>query len=330
MSRFAQYYVIFHQEDGCRDWEHRREHFARLLEKDDSIEFHDGKEKNPTVFKHQVYHLSTTPGITVMRFANNLDIPIERDFEPTLAKDEPSCFVIIDNRGPVCMIAIQCRRKAFGNTEKVAEILSYNISQRLFKDYGYTCDIAPEYCPADLFTMWERLEEHVKELKFGMTQMSEKEIFKTLNDLQADKPAYYDDSLMGALLQMSAAARESQYYGQITVRPPIRLNRLRVEKSSTYIRNLLTYSNAVDEPVELVTDEGVTYRCYVDSKQVSEKEKIVCHQFNEKYLEYLFKQSRTEGKVTVPEYCQYEEGTLVTLMDGMKHIEEKPNEQDAA
>jgi len=329
MSRFAQYYVNFCQNAGCRDLDRRKEHFDRLLEKDDSMTFYSREKENQTEYNHQVLHLERTPGITVMRFANNLEVELEQKFKPTRARDEPSCFVIIDNRGPVCKIAIQCRRKAFGNTEKVAEIMSKCFNRKFLEHYGFGCEILPEYCPSDLFRMWKRLEEHVKEVKFGMALMSEKEILKLVDDLQADKPNYYDDSLMGALLQMTAAARESEYYGQFSLRPPRGLNRLRLEKCSIYMRNLLTYSRAVGEPIELVTDEGVTYRCYVDSNTVSENEKIVCHQFNEKYLDSLFRKIREEGGLGAA-YCRYEEGLVASLMDGMTHIEEKPKGQDAA
>ena len=59
-----------------------------------------------------------------MRFANDIDIPVERDFQPAKAKDEPSCFVIIDNRDNMRTVAILKRKKAFGNPGQVAKILT--------------------------------------------------------------------------------------------------------------------------------------------------------------------------------------------------------------
>jgi len=40
-----------------------------------------------------------------------------------MVKDEPSCFVIIDNRDNMRTVAIQKRKKAFGNPGQVAKIL---------------------------------------------------------------------------------------------------------------------------------------------------------------------------------------------------------------
>ena len=116
MSRFAQYYAKYKHDAGCYDWEQRQQHLGALFEKDESILFYMGEDDARKVYKHRVYHLGSAPGITVMRFANDIDIPVERDFEPAMAKDEPSCFVIIDNRDNLRTVAIQKRKKAFSNT----------------------------------------------------------------------------------------------------------------------------------------------------------------------------------------------------------------------
>lgn len=83
MSRFAQYYVKYKHDAGCYDWEQRQQHLGALFEKDESIEFYMGEAETRKVYKHRVYHLNTAPDIIVMRFANDIDIPVERDFEPS-------------------------------------------------------------------------------------------------------------------------------------------------------------------------------------------------------------------------------------------------------
>ena len=113
MSKFAQYYCKYKYAAGCYDWQLRQQHLDALFNNNESIEFCLGEDADRKLYKHKVYHLSTAPGITVMRFANNIDIPVERDFEPAMAKDEPSCFVIIDNRNNMRTVAIQKRRKEY-------------------------------------------------------------------------------------------------------------------------------------------------------------------------------------------------------------------------
>ena len=156
MSRFAQYYIRYRHNIGPYDWDNRQQHLDSLFKLDDSIEFFLGEDNERKVYKHRVYHLNTAPNIIVMRFANDIDIPVERDFEAATAKDEPSCFVIIDNRANLRTVAIQKRRKAFSNTRTVAKILSSVIDRQLFADHCYGFEILPDYYPVDLLTVWKK------------------------------------------------------------------------------------------------------------------------------------------------------------------------------
>ena len=127
MSRFAQYYSRFKHDAGAYDWEKRQLHLGTFFKEDDSIEFFLGEGEQRKVYKHRVYHLNCAPDIIVMRFANDIDIPVERDFEPAMAKDEPSCFVIIDNRENLRTVAIQkrmisyyvCNRKSYHRAQNM-------------------------------------------------------------------------------------------------------------------------------------------------------------------------------------------------------------------
>lgn len=90
MAQFAHYYIKYKHDFAPYDWEKRQQHLGALFEKDESIEFSLGEGEERKVYKHQVYHLNCAPQIIVMRFANDIDIPVERDFQPAKAKDEPS------------------------------------------------------------------------------------------------------------------------------------------------------------------------------------------------------------------------------------------------
>lgn len=85
MSRFAQYYAKYKHDAGCYDWKQRQQHLGALFDNNESIEFYMGEAEARKVYKHRVYHLGSAQGITVMRFANDIDIPVERDFKPALA-----------------------------------------------------------------------------------------------------------------------------------------------------------------------------------------------------------------------------------------------------
>lgn len=194
MSRFAQYYVKYKHDAGCYDWEQRQHHLGALFERDESIEFYLGEGADRKVYKHRVYHLNTAPGITVMRFANDIDIPVERDFEPAMAKDELSCFVIIDNRDHLRTVAIQKRKKAFSNTHKVAKILSFVIDQQLFKDHCYGFEILPDYYPVDLFKVWEQQQAHTQQMRFGTPEMERDEILRKVEALKQKNRDYFEQT----------------------------------------------------------------------------------------------------------------------------------------
>ena len=109
MARFATYYLRYKKEPlvGPYEWEKRQEHLASLFDNDNSIVFGEGQLSDKQcedgipyakVFNHRVYHLKCNSNIIVMQFANSIDIPVESKFEQTVVKDEPSLFVIIDNR----------------------------------------------------------------------------------------------------------------------------------------------------------------------------------------------------------------------------------------
>ena len=329
MAKFAQYYIRYKHDAGCYDWEQRQQHLRALFERDDSIEFYIGEAETQKVYKHRVYHLNSAPGITVMRFANDIDIPVERDFEPAMAKDEPSCFVIIDNRDNLRTVAIQKRRKAFSNTRQVAKILSTVIGQQLFKEYCYGFEILPDYYPADLFKVWERQQAHVQSMRFGVPEMNADEILRKVEELRSKNRDYFDDSLMGSLLEVLIAQKQAKYKGHYTVMPEDKKVALYVDKDSVFMRNLLTFADAIDEPVELVTNDGGTFRCFIDNDE-DNTDKIVSFDFNEYFLEMLFKAKKKDGSKVEPEDRLKAEEEVLELMNSMKHEVKDTEEEQAA
>lgn len=329
MARFAQYYARYKQNAGCYEWGQRQQHLGALFEKNESVEFYMGEEESRKEYKHRVYHLNIAPSIIVMRFANNIDIHVEHDFEPDFAKDEPSCFVIIDNRDHLRTVAIQKRKKAFSNTRQVAKILSTVIDQQLFKDYCYGFEILPDYYPADLFEVWERQQEHTQSLRFGVPEMDTDEIIRKIEELKAKNRDYFDDTIMGPLLEVLRAQKQAKYKGHYTVMPEDKKVALYVDKNSIFMRNLLTFADAIGEPVELVTSDGGTFRCFID-KDEDNTDKIVSHEFNENYLEMLFKSKKKDDSKVEPEDRLKAEEEVLGLMNSMKHEVDNSEEELAA
>ena len=328
MAQFAHYYIKYKHDLGPHEWEKRQQHLGILFEKNDSIEFSTGEGDDCKVYKHQVYHLNCAPNIIVMRFANDIDIPVERDFKPTTAKDEPSCYVIIDNREKMRTVAIQKRKKAFGNPGQVAKILTSVIDKRLFNNYCYSFEVLPRYYPEDLYKAWEEMQQHASSLRFGVPDMSEEEIRAKVLELKTKGSEHFDDSLMEPLLQIALEAKKAKYKHLYTVMPEDRRFPLYVDKTSAFVRNLVTMAEAVGEPVELVTSNGGTFRCFVDSDE-SNTDKIVCRDFNTEHLEMLYRERDKDGNKIEPEDRLRAEGETLALMNSMKHEAEDEEEQAA-
>lgn len=148
MTKLADFYIKYKHDFAPYDWENRQSHLAALFTSDDGIIFGEGEPSEEQqeqgipyakIFNHRVYHLESNPNIIVMQFANSIDIPVEIHYENSLAKNEPSCFVIIDNREGMRTVAIQNRRKAFSAPKRVADIMTGKLNEVLFGKYLSFC-----------------------------------------------------------------------------------------------------------------------------------------------------------------------------------------------
>lgn len=318
MAQFAQYFIKYKHDFAPYEWDKRQQHLGALFEKNESIEFYSGEGEERKVYNHQVYHLNSAPQIIVMRFANSIKIPVELNFQPDTARDEPSCFVIIDNREGMRTIAIQKRRQTRWTPGQVAKILTDVISQELNNKYCYGFEILPEYYPEDLYKAWEKLQQHTSALRFCVPDMSEAEIRAKIAELKTKERDYeVDDSLIEPLIQLALEAKKAKYKYFYTVMPDDRKLPLYVDKTSTFVRNLVTMADAVGEPVELVTSDGGTFRCFVDSDE-DNTSKIVCREFDTEHLEMLFRERDKDGNKIEPEDRRGSEGEILALMNGMK------------
>ena len=338
MARFATYYIRYNEELAPYDWEDRQEHLSALFSQDNSITFGEGvpsdeQKKNgfhyAKIFNHRVYHLKCNPRIIVMQFANSIDIPLESKFEQSVVKDEPSLFVIIDNRKDIRTVAIQNRRKAFSAPKRVAPIMEDLITRTLFNDHCYSAEILPEYYPADLFKAWQEQQKHAQSLRFSSSEeMTYDEIMQSVEKLK-DKD-FYDNSLMPSLLQLALEAKKAKYKHKFTVMPEDKKTALNVDKTTTFMKNLVTLARATKEPVELVTKEGAVFKCFVEPEDDS-TDKIVHHNLDDSWLEMLFKGKKKDGSKAESEDMAKAEAAVVELLNSIKHMSEDiEKKEDAA
>lgn len=335
MAKFLKYYIRYKHCFGPHDWEQRQDHLTALFAKDDSITFGEGtpgkkQEEQGAIYakeyKHRVYHLACNPGIIVMQFANSIDVPVEINYEKTTTKDEPSCFVIIDNRKDMRTVAIQNRRKAFKAPKRVADILAKRISDELYSHYCYQAEILPEYYPEDLLKAWEELQSITQAMTFctPADDLTEEDIKHNLEHIKEKGKPYYDESLMPELLGMYFAAKEAKYKQTWTVSREEKKEAIYVDKTSRFMKNQLTFASATGTPVELVTKDGASFRCFVDSEEVN-MDKVVHQELDENLLEMLFDGRKKNGEKAENDDIARAEAGIVEMLNGMKHT---PTDQE--
>ena len=321
MAKFAQYCLIYKDEfGGSHDWEKRQEHLGELFKENSSVDFSFGEGKTRKKYKHKVYHLAANPNIVVMRFANDKTLPTEIDFEPAVAKHEPSCFVIIDNREGMRTIAIQNRREAFSTPSQVARIISEKLTEVLFRDHCYSVNIEPDFYPEDLFKVWNIFQQHAAAVRFGVPSELPDEVLRKVEEFKKRGKDYYDDSLMKPILEMAYEAKKAQYTQILTVSPEEKKTALFVDKTSAYMKNLLSLSAALSMPVELVTTDGASFKCFVDTESEN-VDKIINHEFDTTMLEMLFRTKKKDGEDITDKDREKIEEHIVEFMNGMKQPE---------
>ena len=332
MAKFAEYYIRYKHDLAPFYWEERQDHLGKLFAQDENIVFGEGTPSEEQkqldipyarIFNHRVYHLKCNSNIIVMQFANSIDVPMEINYEKTVAKNEPSCFVIIDNRKEVRTVAIQNRRKAFSAPRRVAKILADKINEVLYKEYCYQFEILPEFYPEDLLKAWEILQSNTQSMCFCTPQeeLTEEEILNRVKTLEDQKKAYFDDTLMPAMIDLAVAAKEAKYKQVWKVSRMEKKVAIYVDKDTRFMKNQLTFARATNTPVELVTKDGASFKCFVESDEEN-TDKIVHKELDDSVLEMLFSGKKKNGEKAESNDMSKCEEKILEMLNEMKHPSE--------
>ena len=141
---------------------------------------------------------------------------------------------------------------------------------------------------------------------------------------------YYDNSLMPMLLQLNVEAKKAKYKQKFTVMPEDKKTALYVDKTTPYMKNLITLASATGEPVEIVTKGGAVFKCFVEPDDEN-TDKIVHRKFDDALLEMLFIGRKANGEKAESDDIAKAEATIVEMLNGMKHMSEDiEKEEDVA
>lgn len=330
MSKFAQYYTKFLKDNlfAGIDWKDRQSIFGKFLKDERSIRFSDkpipeegqveeeaaqtdaakpddeGKKK-VKIYKHKIYHLKANPDIVVMRLANVKLIPIEKDFKPEQVEHYPSLFIIIDNREGCRRVAIQKLPASFSNTDMVAKILQKAIGDAMMKQCNIGVEFRAQRYTKDFYELWRTQQHHTARIKFNISpdddsrarlEMQRRKAMMSIckPEPKPEQKAAEDESIIGYIYQLQEESQKSGYRSAIEIEPEQQGAVMYVDEKSDYIRSLARYCSSTATPVEIITSDGATFECFIDSDMESD-DKIVTQEFDAAYLEALFDPRLEEG-----------------------------------
>lgn len=329
MAKIAQYYLEYldnYQPDLFEKsrWSQRQDIFGELFEKDTNIEFKVGEK----VFHHRTYHLVSNPNIIVMRFANVKDIIVEHDFKEQTVRSNPSCFVIIDNRKGCRRIGIQKLHTSFSSTGQVAKILERVINERMDAEHHIGVQLHAQRYPKAFYDLWRMKEQTTVELKFSTSVMEKVEAAEKarraeqMPDTAADAEGGVasPESLSHYIDCIGEEAHSAGYSTTIGL-TPIGGGVMLVDEKNPLVKALVKYSASTGAPIQLITKDGTSYRCYVE-EDCESTDKIVTHNIDTQLLDQLFDPS-IDDKLPV-------EARLVESVNGMKHVVDDKEKEEVA
>ena len=170
-------------------------------------------------------------------------------------------------------------------------------------------ELCAERYPKDFYRLWRMQQHHTSGLMFSI---SEEEM---ISDMLASGE---DGSIVGHMMGLEAASMRDGYRSALRVLPKEKGGVMYVDEKSEYIRSLVRYSAKTSSPIELVTSDGASFECYIDSDLESD-DKIVSSEIETEYMNALFENDEDNRKNA--------EQKVIEFVNGMKHqVDDKEDE----
>ena len=317
MAKFAQYYLEYIK-DGLfseEEWAERQIHFGAYFESNDSIDFSLGEDEGRKIYKHDVYHLSSNKDIIVMRIANDKTKEVIQDFKSVTVRHEPPSFVIIDNRDRCRRIAIQKNKESFNTTDSLKKIIQEVLDRRMQADHYMGLKLHPQFYPRDFYKAWRLRQYTTSCIRFNLSDGHLPDRFEG-EDLD-------DQSIMDFAIKLNEEESRKKYRPVLELNPPYGVPFLAVDEDSTYIRNLVKFHANTGASIEIVTNDGSRFTCYIDDNE--ESDSIVTNEIDTEHLDVLFLDKAEKEDEEVRKRITTAENELIEFINKMKVVAEEEN-----
>ncbi len=310
MAKFAQYYLEYLNDNlfAEKEWAERQKHFGAYFESNESIDFSLGEDEEWKTYKHDLYHLSTNKDIIVMRIANVKTKDVIQDFKTVPVRHEPPCFVIIDNRDRCRRIAIQKNKESFSTTDSLKKIIQEVLNRRMTADHYMSLKLHPQFYPRDFYKAWRLRQYTTACIRFNISE-----------GLLPDKfegEELDDQSIMDFAIKLNEEESKNKYRSVLELNPASDAPFLAVDESSTFIRNLVKFHANTGASIEIVTNDGSRFTCYIDDDE--ESDSIVTNEIETKYLDVLFLDAAEKENDEIRKKIIDSEKELVEFINKMK------------
>lgn len=255
-----------------------------------------------------VYHLSTNKDIIVMRIANDKTKEVIQDFKPVTVKHEPPCFVIIDNRDRCRRIAIQKNKESFSTTDSLKKIIQEVLNKRMTADHFMGLELHPQFYPRDFYKAWRLRQYTTSCIRFNLSDGHLPDRFEC-EDLD-------DQSIMDYAIKLNEEEIRKKYRSVLELNPPAGVPFLTVDEDSTYIRNLVKFHANTGASIEIVTNDGARFTCYIDDDE--ESDSIVTNEIDTEHLDVLFLDKAEKEDEEIRKRITTAEKELVEFINKMK------------
>lgn len=157
---------LFSKETGKSAFDEAQRHFADILKEDIAVPGGAVDSKEEATFYIEPYLVRDD--IIFLLVCNEKTNRIRDRLDEREITSHPGCFVIIDNRPGVTMLAIEKNNAFYSKTEKIRKILLYAFNLKL-EQLGLTMEINARIRPG---TFWEVVDEQCTKLKDVIKKVS--------------------------------------------------------------------------------------------------------------------------------------------------------------
>jgi len=222
-------------------------------------------KKHGTADKYPCLVLRNDADIVLLRLINDKDVNIWEEqettnpipkIEKTKRKSKPYCYIIVDNRPGVQLIAIQSNSAAWRNTNDVKELLQESLNWLLdVKDLGLEVTILSKMMPSKFWDYVDRKRKkdnvYIKSMTFSFTNHMRRPDIDIRQALSSEWKHF--DSFIGWIDKLGGDK------GELKITPP--KDDALMKRKLADIKHMVEICMNANYALSVTFSDDITYKC---------------------------------------------------------------------